>query len=60
MSIIVKLMNFNIRNKFLLLSAMYALLGLLGLLLLSFSWLPPGNAIVGHDSGLPLDANEFL
>ena len=53
-------MNFNIRNKFLLLSAMYALLGLLGLLLLSFSWLPPGNAIVGHDSGLPLDANEFL
>lgn len=42
------------------LSVLYAFFALLGLLLLSYLWLPPGYAIVGHDSGLPLDAKQFL
>ena len=53
-------MVFKIRNKFLFLSVLYAFFALLGLLLLSYLWLPPGYAIVGHDSGLPLDAKQFL
>ena len=48
------------RNKFFLFAIGYVILGLTGLLALSFYWLPPGNAIVGHDSGLPLNAKEFI
>lgn len=39
---------------------MYAIVGLTALFLLSRFWLPSGYALVGHDSGLPLDSNSFL
>lgn len=41
-------------------SALYLLTSLAGLWFLTKSWLPPGFALVGHDSGLALDAREFL
>lgn len=53
-------MLFKVKNKFLLLCVVYVFFVLVGILTLSYNWLPPGFAIVGHDSGLPLDAKEFL
>ncbi len=48
------------KDKFLSLVVVYALLALFGILAIAYHWLPPGFAIVGHDSGLPLDAKLFL
>lgn len=50
----------RIKDKFLLFTILYAVLFLAGLIILSYVWLPQGNTIVGHDSGLPLDAKQFL
>lgn len=53
-------MWFKIRNRFLIWGLVYVFTALLGLLILTFIWLPPGYTMAGHDSGLPLDAKEFL
>lgn len=53
-------MLFKIKNKFLFLAVIYVFFVLVGIFVLSYKWLPPGFAIVGHDSGLPLDAKQFL
>ena len=48
-------------NKFLTFACVYAFFALFCLLLLvRVYWLPPGFALAGHDSGLPLDAKQFL
>lgn len=47
-------------NYFLLVSLLYLFVSLVSLWLLTKSWLPPGFALAGHDSGLALDAKEFL
>lgn len=41
-------------------SAIYLLVFLAGLFVLTKSWLPPGSALAGHDSGLALDAKQFF
>lgn len=51
---------FKFNNKFLLLATLYAFVFLVGLFFLTLAWLPPGYTIAGHDSGLPLDAKQFL
>ena len=50
----------KLSNKFLFLCILYAVTLLIGLFILCLSWLPPGYALVGHDSGLPLDSKQFL
>jgi len=55
-----KIKKIIFKDKFLLAVFVYAFFALLGILALSYYWLPPGFAIVGHDSGLPLDAKTFL
>lgn len=39
---------------------LYLAVGLLGIWLLTRWWLPPGFILAGHDSGLALDAKDFL
>lgn len=54
-------MNLKFKNRFLAFSLFYLFLVLLILLLWSaIVWLPRGFALAGHDSGLPLDAKQFL
>lgn len=48
------------RNYFSLASALYLFAFLIIIWLLARYWLPPEFALVGHDSGLALDAKEFL
>lgn len=48
------------KNKFFLLVAGYLLLTLAGFWVLTKSWLPPDFILAGHDSGLALDAKNFL
>lgn len=43
-----------------LLSIIYVVSVLVGLYLLTYIWLPTGYTLAGHDSGLPLDAKQFL
>ena len=50
----------KLSNNFLFLCVLYTVVLLIGLFVLCLSWLPPGYALVGHDSGLPLDSKEFL
>lgn len=47
-------------NKFLVASILYLLVGTALIFLLSIYFLPPGIALSGHDSGLPLDSKQFL
>src|SRR3989344_5859568 len=50
-----------LQNKFLLLAIVYLIVVLVGLFATAvFLWLPPGFSIAGHDSGLPLNAKNFL
>ena len=60
LSIIYYLVSFKLRNNFLFLGILYVLGCLVGLLILTYIWLPPGFTLAGHDSGLPLDAKQFL
>jgi len=53
-------MRFKSNDKFLLVGILYILMVLVGLFILALIWLPPGYTLAGHDSGLPLDAKEFL
>lgn len=53
-------MQMKFGNKFLLSGVLYVIVALVLLLILAYRWIPPGYAVVGHDSGLPLDAQEFL
>lgn len=48
------------RNYFSLASVLYLFAFLIIIWLLARYWLPPEFALVGHDSGLALDAKEFL
>lgn len=53
-------MPFKLKNNFLFLGILYVFSCLFGLLVLTYIWLPPGFTLAGHDSGLPLDAKQFL
>ncbi|QQG47085.1 MAG: hypothetical protein HY044_03005 [Candidatus Woesebacteria bacterium] len=48
------------KNKSIIFTLIYTILGLIGLLFLSKFWLPNGFTIAGHDSGLSLDSKQFL
>lgn len=47
-------------NRELLTYLLFVALALIGIWLLTKSWIPPGYAIAGHDSGLALNAGDFL
>ena len=53
-------MSFKIKNGFLFWVILYGFSCLAGLLILTYIWLPSGFSLAGHDSGLPLDAKQFL
>ncbi|MBI2268242.1 MAG: hypothetical protein HYU80_02200 [Candidatus Blackburnbacteria bacterium] len=53
-------MWFKSKDRFLLIGILYVLVVLVALFILTLTWLPPGYTLAGHDSGLPLDAKEFL
>ncbi|MBI4058788.1 hypothetical protein HY404_00955 [Candidatus Microgenomates bacterium] len=48
------------KNKFLSLCTVYLIFALIGFWFLTKSWLPEGFVLAGHDSGLALDAKQFL
>ncbi|OGY09552.1 MAG: hypothetical protein A2782_03340 [Candidatus Blackburnbacteria bacterium RIFCSPHIGHO2_01_FULL_43_15b] len=53
-------MRRKVSDNFYLLVVVYVVFLLVSLLFLSLRWLPPGYALAGHDSGLPLGAKQFL
>ncbi len=48
------------KHAFLLSGILFVIVSLTTLFFLSLHWLPPGYALAGHDSGLPLDSKQFL